>query len=785
MRHSAILCVLLICVLGACHTQAQTEDHYFDVQPWAAKWISYPDISGTEYGVYHFRKTINISDKPATYTVKVSADNRYKLFINGKLVSLGPARGDLHYWNYETVDLAPYLKTGKNVLAALVWNDGHLRTEAQITNRTGFIMQGGTDSESAVNTNNSWKCIQDDGFQVLPYYGIASSGQFVDMSKVIKGWRDVDFDDSKWPSASELANGIPKGASGDAWMLVPSQIPQMELTYERIPVLRKTEGMEAPAGFPLAKKAITIPANATVTLLLDQQHLTNAYFTLKLSQGKDASVAIGYAEALYDKKDLNKKGNRNEIEGKYFRGLTDSVISDGSIDQDYTTLFWRTYRYVQLRISTHDSPLVIEDIYGTFTGYPFKFNAKFQTDNKEIKDILAIGWRTARLDAMETYMDCPYYEQLQYIGDTRIQAEVSYFNSGDDRLARNAINLMDHSRLAEGVTMSRWPTRTTQVISTFSLWYIGMLHDYWMYRPDSDFIKDKLTGERDILHFFSQFQGADGSMKNVPYWKFVDWVGGPGWTMGEAPRGKDGSSAMLDLQLLKAYQWAAALESNLGMAAYASLYSSKAAQLKKTIQTKYWSPEKQLYADTKEKNTFSQHVNSMAILAGLVPKETLKDFSERLLTDTSLVQCTIYFKYYLNRALVKGGLGDGYMDWLGIWKDNIRLGLTTWAEDSNLEYVRSDCHAWGASPNIEFFRTVLGIDSDSPGFKKVKIEPHLGKLTNVSGEIPHPDGKVKVAYRLTGGNWKADIELPKHITGRFIWKGKQYDLKAGANTFSL
>ncbi|WP_431217922.1 hypothetical protein ACQ86N_00460 [Puia sp. P3] len=96
-------------------------------------------------------------------------------------------------------------------------------------------------------------------------------------------------------------------------------------------------------------------------------------------------------------------------------------------------------------MQTHDEPLVIDDIYGEFTGYPFKQPSEFVTDNPEIKKILDIGWRTARLNAWETYTDCPYYEQLQYIGDTRVQAVITYYNSSDDRLPRNAIELMDHS----------------------------------------------------------------------------------------------------------------------------------------------------------------------------------------------------------------------------------------------------------------------------------------------------------------------------------------------------
>lgn len=816
MKHLSILCTLTLWLagLGLHLAFAQSGDHFYKNDTWQASWIAPPGTSADGYGVYHYRKVIDLKQKPDSFSVKVSGDNRFKLFVNGRLVALGPASGDLYHWNYETVNIAPYLRSGKNILAATVYNEGANRPEAEISNRTGFILQGVSKNEAenevegnsnvksnlahlaaAVNTNDSWKSIKDEGYQVLPYYFVAISGQLVDMAKVIKGWKSLDFDDSKWPKAESVAQGRPKGASdGNGWMLVPSQIPQMERTYQRIEVLRKTTGMPAPAGFPVEKKAITIPANSQVTMLLDQTYLTNAYFTLKLSKGKGARVAIGYAETLYEiptdpgQKDHPKKGNRNDIEGKFFKGVTDSILPDGSLHQDFTTLNYRTYRYVQLRIYTGDQPLIIQDIYGTFTGYPFKWNARFKTSDANgqlIQKILKTGWRTARLDAMETYMDCPYYERLQYIGDTRIQAEISYFNSGDDRLARNALNLMDHSRLPEGVTMSRWPTHTTQVISTFSLWYIGMLHDYWMYRPDSAFVAGKLMGVRNILQFFASFQGQDGSLHKVPYWKFVDWVGGPGWMMGEAPKGKDGNSALLDLQLLLAYQWATAMESKLGTTANAKNYQQKAMQLKNTIQTKYWNDTKGLFADTKEQNSFCQHVNALAILAGMVPDRQLKTFGEKLLHDRSLVQCTIYFKYYLNQALVKAGLGNGYLDWLDIWKENLKMGLTTWAEDSNLEYARSDCHAWGASPNIEFFRTVLGIDTDAPGFRKVKIEPHLGTLTNASGVIPHPVGEIQVSYVLSQGKWQIDIQLPTNTPGQLIWKGQHYNLKPGSNHFAL
>jgi alpha-L-rhamnosidase len=215
------------------------------------------------------------------------------------------------------------------------------------------------------------------------------------------------------------------------------------------------------------------------------------------------------------------------------------------------------------------------------------------------------------------------------------------------------------------------------------------------------------------------------------------------------------------------------------------IYGQKAAQLKATIRRKYWDPAKKLYADTKEKNGFSQHANSLAILTGIVSDTDMPAVANELLNDKSLTQCTVYFKYYLNQALVKAGLGNDYMKWLGIYRENMAMGLTTWAEYSDVNTTRSDCHAWGASPNIEFYRIVLGIDSYAPGFSQIKIEPHLGTLTNVSGEIPHPNGKVAVSYVLEKTQWKIKILLPKNTSGKLIWQHKTYLLKAGENEWVI
>ncbi len=131
---------------------------------WTAKWIAVPKAPKTEYGVYHFRKTFDLAARPERFLVHASGDNRYQLFVNGQRAAWGPARGDLFHWRYETVDIAGFLRPGKNLLAAVVWNFGEHAPEAQITLETGFVLQGDGEAESIADTGASWKCLRNEAY---------------------------------------------------------------------------------------------------------------------------------------------------------------------------------------------------------------------------------------------------------------------------------------------------------------------------------------------------------------------------------------------------------------------------------------------------------------------------------------------------------------------------------------------------------------------------------------------------------------------------------------------
>src|SRR5262249_50077710 len=152
------------------------------------------------------------------------------------------------------------------------------------------------------------------------------------------------------------------------------------------------------------------------------------------------------------------KGNRNEIAGKHIVGLSDEVLPDGSDGRIFMPLAWRTWRYLQLDVVTGDHPLRLQKLQTWFSAFPVTEQGRFDSDDTSLKPIWDISWRTARLDAHDTYMDTPYWERLQYGGDTRIQILLSYTVGGDDRLPRQAIEAFNDSRITDGITQSRYPS---------------------------------------------------------------------------------------------------------------------------------------------------------------------------------------------------------------------------------------------------------------------------------------------------------------------------------------
>ncbi|MEO8735570.1 MAG: family 78 glycoside hydrolase catalytic domain, partial [Edaphobacter sp.] len=412
--------------------------------PWHADWITTPELPLYAPAVLHFQRTIDLPAKPGHFIVRVSADNAFLLHINGQTVGRGPARGDLTHWRYETYDLAPFLHPGSNILASTIWNFGEYKAVAQITDRTAFLLQGVSPEAEIADTDKRWQVEIDHGFTIEPVtfsilrgYYAAEPIEIIQSRASDPDWDAPIHEPTQWTPAVSLGEASSRGArdSHSAWQLVPDLLPQMESTPQSGGKVVRSSGLSSATSFP--DGPVTVPANTTASILIDNAHLTTGYPELVLSEGKAATIRLTYAEALYDKN--SQKGNRNDIADKTIRGVYDQYIADGGTNRTFSPLVWRTWRYLQIDIQTGDQPLELNRFQSTFSAFPFVERAHFASDDPELSTIWNIGWRTARLDAHDTYMDTSYWERLQYVGDTRLQALISYAVAGDDRLARQAI----------------------------------------------------------------------------------------------------------------------------------------------------------------------------------------------------------------------------------------------------------------------------------------------------------------------------------------------------------
>ncbi len=249
------------------------------------------------------------------------------------------------------------------------------------------------------------------------------------------------------------------------------------------------------------------------------------------------------------------------------------------------------------------------------------------------------------------------------------------------------------------------------------------------------------------------------------------------------PQESSGQSSNLSLQFALALKDAAEMESSFGSAEHAAHDRAVAANIVETVRKTCWDAGRGLIADTPSRKHFSQHANVLAMLVNAVPPAEQKAVMEKVLRETSLTQCSYYFRFYLFRAMKKAGLGDEYLSQLGPWREMLKLGLTTWAETP--EPTRSDCHAWSAHPNFDLLATVAGIESAAPGFSKVQITPHLGPLKRIQATLPHPLGAISVSYTLRGDHLTADISLPEKLSGSFSWRGKTVSLHGGRQSVKL
>ena len=764
---------------------------------WTPEWIHEDKKSPR---TVYFRRTIELAEVPENAYLNISADTRYKLYINGFLVEIGPSKGDREVWFYDSVDLASYLKKGKNIIGVQVLrypmeremgNHSMFRTEIP-----GLYMtfEGTADENlcSLFNAGPDWKChidrttlfpAEDEHFAPLLIHEEAFG------SEEFYGWLGEDFDDSAWACALPYPDVKMSRAVSPA-NLNPRTIPFMYRRKRHFGSLIEgdSEGIEDRWEMLLAGRGnVAIPAHAAVRIVLNAGEEMTGYLRLTFGKGKGSLVTLLESEAYVQKEKSPNAGiaikkNRLDTVTGHLEGYRDiyHVAGLGCAEQPeiFEPFWFRTFRFIELTVQTEEEPLWIYTLDYEETGYPLMVRTHVETSDPSLKSIWDMSERTLRRCMHETYEDCPFYEQLQYTMDTRSQILYTYAVSADDRLARKAIDDFARAQRSNGLLNCSYPNMNPNVIPGFSIFYILMVYDHMMYFGDKALVRRYMPAVDRILAYFDRHLTPDGLVEKVGgvnlearYWSFIDWAVEWNPTTGMPTAGLKGPITMESLLYVYGLQHAACLAEYIGRMDTASEYRERARQVQKAVRRLCRQADGlltdgpcELLMEEGEVPVLhsSQQVQVFGVLTGTLDPESGRRNLIRTMEEKGHPQCTVAMSFYLFRALEKTGLYEKTNSLWDAWRKMVYDGCTTCIESEN--YARSECHAWGALALYEMPSAFLGVRPAAPGYEKIQVSPHAEYLDWAEGAVKTPAGDVRVSWARKGEKLDLNVEAPEGIS---------------------
>ncbi len=773
-----------------------------------AAWIWHPDFLGLEdCSMVEFSLSFEL-EKPLALDCQISADNRFELYLDGAYCAMGPDRCDVDHWAFSTLHME--FTAGRHELRARCWYyslKSLVTPRAQIGCRPGFIF-GAVQKEcrDMFNTGKGdWKVREIKGLSYQPGLGFTGMGCITSLKTMFTEAETVTPAVVMAPRANFIW-----GAKAPNWRLSPSNLPeQLRVRYpeKQIRVRAILDSVAFGQENLIAKSTcepngmmekwqkffhdenspLTLPAHTHLGVLLDLGDYVCAYPVLTAAGSEYASIRIMWAEALHRPGNETDKGNRAEIEGKAFPAVPqwDEFREFEEIPRICSVPWWRAGRFVLLAISTGEKPLTLNALHFDESRYPFKAESTISLHEPLLDDLQPILLRTMQMCMHETYIDCPYYEQLMYVADTRLECMTGYVLQQDAELSRRAMHVFDWSRsLWGGLASEHYPGCEPQLSSTFSSIWPMMIRDFLMYRgfEDGKEFTGLRNGVRAMLHALSDYVNEEGLVEGLPGWSFVDWIAAWGRTGVPAPFTDGGKSSIFSLYYLMSLKTAIALEAYLpeedgGLSAYwRSCFARTAAAVKKT----FWRPDLSLFMDDVSGEHFSMHAQCLALLADVIEGEEARRCYDAMLARKGITVPTVSWIYYLFDTFAKFGEGYRLLDYANIWTDMKEKGsVTVWEAP---EPTRSDCHAWSSHLFYHYFATIAGIRSVSPAFRTVRIAPSLGRLEHVDGRMVHPQGEIVFDIRREGDRLAGTIRLPRGVTGMLLCNGTEQALAEGENT---
>lgn len=604
---------------------------------WKAGWIWYPEARTISATFVCFRREFPLSSVPDSCPAWVTGNSRYQLFVNGRFVQRGPAPCDPRYWDIDPVDLAPFLRTGPNAIAAIVCafgnGDGTYVPSAPVGSGEGqgFLLQC---DPLGLATDESWKTLRPRCWKhgAPARWFLRALQEEFDARFEPLGWREPGFDDSAWrpASVSRVPPGRPNlgelGAAGWApdWRLTPREVPpliEQQALPERLGLCGRILWKVAPeeyfecytAGafeeqvdadsarqtgdrlFPLVAPFVRSGEGVALTLEFERELVGHPFLKIKAPEG--TVVELLWVEKQSPGKLLLR--GRPKF-GQWLRVTCREGLTE------YEAFEYEALRTLQLHIRNASGPVEILSCGVKERNYAWAHEPVFEVSDNRVRRAVEASFQTHRLTCQDTIVDNVTRERQQYSGDLDHPKRLSLCAFGETRQVRRVIRTFAQGQSPEGWFMDSWPAwdrcqRLFQKHLGVSYWGPIIDHalefgisvaEYYLWTGDRALLDELTPKLAAYAAFLDRSAKADGLLPVEGWtWNTV-WIDHIGY------RGSGEKHCALNLY------WAGFLTEGLarlqawrgdGEAARAS--RDKAGRIVDAVRARYWSDAEGLYAD--------------------------------------------------------------------------------------------------------------------------------------------------------------------------------------------
>jgi alpha-L-rhamnosidase len=791
-----------------------------DSHTWKGKWVWTRKHLSRPWNYYaYFRRTVDLRDNPRRAIMRISADARYTLYVNGRRVHYGPARSYPEHQSYDVIDIAQYLQAGKNAIGVIAHQFGIPTFLSVYRGLSGVLVDGAAEVDGETvefHTPEGWVCRPAKGWRrdVTRMSIQLGFQEHFDADADPVDWTSPDYEAKEEDGWSKVHVYGPVGTH--PWIAMePRGIPLLAQHMEDFAaviaqfrgenargykiaddVYHLAEGekrrkektiLEEPAAMLRDDAAVTTvppPADGEfVMVLLDVGAYRTGHVVLDIAEAAgDEIIDIIYTEQL-------EKGEAPKFVpvGGVCEEATATRYRCRPGAQRWESFHYNGMRYAALVFRNVQKPLKVRYVGIRQVHADVPQAGSFQCSDDALNQIWQAGANTQLNCLFDAFVDCPWREQTQWWGDARVQGWVTSYAFGDHSVLARGIRQLAQSQAADGSLHSHPPAEVpTNRLPDFMMTWVGTLWDHYFNTGRTDLLTECLPVLHRLMDFFQGHEVRDGLIGRFDgWWVFLDWQA----------LHKTDLSGVLNMTYLRSLRWAASICEIAGDTDGAARYESRADTVEKAIINLFWDDEEKLWRDGydlatgKPVETVSQQMNALAILLDLKPDTHAKIARDVLVKAaqskrTKILTGSPFFYAYIFEAIAKAGLRDEVVSLIREkWSEMLQDG-----GDTLWEYWTgsgSRCHAWSASPVYHLSQQVLGVRPVEPGWKRVAIAPLPGNLDYARGVVPSPLGSIRVDWEKVGEDQLVvHVQIPDGMEAEFTDPlGKTRTLDPGTHEF--